>query len=161
MNEMFSDTIHQYIQAVSRERDTSEKKHLEEIFQHTEEKFSKKTASQKQHTECAVQFKLHIGLYFQSCTEDEIDKLKGENLKDHVWAFKNAGALNLDTINSKTKVADKKEAIKAAIRSYNKGEWKLSSEPAIPGIQKEDEGEVFDGYNYFHSSDEDGGWEAE
>jgi len=35
----------------------------------------------------------------------------------------------------------------------------LSSEYAVPGIQKDDEWELFDGYNDFHSSDEDNGWE--
>ncbi|KAF8815045.1 hypothetical protein BYT27DRAFT_7316373, partial [Phlegmacium glaucopus] len=93
--------------------------------------------------------------------KDEIDKLKGEKLKDHFQAFKKAGAPNLGTINSKSKVAEKREAIKAAIRSYNKGEWKLSPKYVDPGIQNEDEGEVFDGYNDFHSSDENSGWEDE
>ncbi|KAF8802811.1 hypothetical protein BYT27DRAFT_7244552 [Phlegmacium glaucopus] len=51
--------------------------------------------------------------------------------------------------------------LKAAIRSYNKGEWKLSPKYVDPGIQNEDEGEVFDGYNDFHSSDENSGWEDE
>ncbi|KAF8809612.1 hypothetical protein BYT27DRAFT_7337066 [Phlegmacium glaucopus] len=142
MNEMFSDTTHQYIRAVSRERDTSEKERLEEIN---------------------VQFKVadrisKVALIFK---EDEIDKLKGEKLKDHFQAFKKAGAPNLGTINSKSKVAEKREAIKAAIRSYNKGEWKLSPKYVDPGIQNEDEGEVFDGYDDFHSSDENSGWEDE
>ncbi|KAF8804757.1 hypothetical protein BYT27DRAFT_7234587 [Phlegmacium glaucopus] len=133
MNEMFSDTTHQYIRAVSRERDASEKEHLEGIVQHTEEKIAKKVAAKTKHTEFALIFK-----------EDEIDKLKGEKLKDHFQAFKKADAPNLGTINSKSKVAEKREAIKAAIRSYNKGEY---------------EGDVFDGYNDFHSSDENSGWE--
>ena len=161
MNEMLSDTTHQYIRAVSREKDTSEKEHLEDIVQHTEEKIAKRAAVKKQCTERAVQVAYCISQIALIFKEDEIDKLKGEKLKDHLQAFKNAGAPNLGTINSKTKVADKKEAIKAAIRSYNKGEWKLSSEYAAPGIQKEDEGEIFDGYNDFHSSDEDSGWEDE
>ncbi|KAF8804815.1 hypothetical protein BYT27DRAFT_7234469 [Phlegmacium glaucopus] len=161
MNEMFSDTTHQYIQAVSRERDTSEKERLEGIVQHTEEKIAKKVAAKTKHTERAVQVADHVSKVALIFKEDEIDKLKGEKLKDHFQAFKKAGAPNLGTINSKSKVAEKREAIKAAIRSYNKGEWKLSPKYVDPGIQNEDEGEVFDGYNDFHSSDENSGWEDE
>ncbi|KAF8809251.1 hypothetical protein BYT27DRAFT_7232351 [Phlegmacium glaucopus] len=161
MNEMFSDTTHQYIRAVSRERDTSEKERLEQIVQHTEEKIAKKVAAKTKRTERAVQVADRISKVALIFKEDEIDKLKGEKLKDHFQAFKKAGAPNLGTINSKSKVAEKREAIKAAIRSYNKGEWKLSPKYVDPGIQNEDEGEVFDGYNDFHSSDENSGWEDE
>ncbi|KAF8808386.1 hypothetical protein BYT27DRAFT_7232639 [Phlegmacium glaucopus] len=161
MNEIFSDTTHQYIRAVSRERDTSEKERLEQIVQHTEEKIAKKVAAKTKCTEHAVQVADHISKVALIFKEDEIDKLKGEKLKDHLQAFKKAGAPNLGTINSKSKVAEKREAIKAAIRSYNKGEWKLSPKYVDPGIQNEDEGEVFDGYNDFHSSDENSGWEGE
>jgi hypothetical protein len=161
MNEMFSDTTHQYIRAVSRERDTSEKERLEEIVQHTEEKIAKKVAAKTKRTERAVQVADRISKVALIFKEDEIDKLKGEKLKDHFQAFKKAGAPNLGTINSKSKVAEKREAIKAAIRSYNKGEWKLSPKYVDPGIQNEDEGEVFDGYDDFHSSDENSGWEDE
>ncbi|KAF8804951.1 hypothetical protein BYT27DRAFT_7105812, partial [Phlegmacium glaucopus] len=161
MNEMFSDTTHQYIRAVSRERDTSKKERLEEIAQHTEEKIAKKVAAKTKRTERAVQVADRISKVALIFKEDEIDKLKGEKLKDHFQAFKKAGAPNLGTINSKSKVAEKREAIKAAIRSYNKGEWKLSPKYVDPGIQNEDEGEVFDGYDDFHSSDENSGWEDE
>ncbi|KAF8801495.1 hypothetical protein BYT27DRAFT_7235736 [Phlegmacium glaucopus] len=139
------------------ERDTSEKERLK----HTEEKIAKKVAAKTKHTERAVQVADHISKVALIFKEDEIDMLKGEKLKDHFQAFKKAGAPNLGTINSKSKVAEKREAIKAAIRSYHKGEWKLSPEYVDPGIQNEDEGDVFDGYNDFHSSDENSGWEDE
>ncbi|KAF8800549.1 hypothetical protein BYT27DRAFT_7245559 [Phlegmacium glaucopus] len=143
------------------ERDTSEKEHLEDIVQHTEEKIAKKVAAKTKRTKRAVQVADRISKVALIFKEDEIDKLKGEKLKDHFQAFKKAGAPNLGTINSKSKVAEKREAIKAAIRSYNKGEWKLSPKYVDPGIQNEDEGEVFDGYNDFCSSDENSGWEDE
>ncbi|KAF8803394.1 hypothetical protein BYT27DRAFT_7214715 [Phlegmacium glaucopus] len=143
------------------ERDTSKKECLEEIVQHTEEKIAKKVAAKTKCTEHAVQVAYCISKVALIFKEDEIDKLKGEKLKDHFQAFKKAGAPNLGTINNKSKVAEKREAIKAAIRSYNKGEWKLSLKYIDSGIQNEDEGEVFDGYNDFHSSDENSGWEDE
>jgi len=108
-----------------------------------------KTAAKKQSTEHAVQVAYCISQVALIFREDTIDKLKGEKLKDHVQAHKNRCAPNLGRNNSKTKAAGKKEAIKAAIGSYNKGEWKLSSEYAIPRIQKEDERELFDRYNVF------------
>ncbi|KAF8800758.1 hypothetical protein BYT27DRAFT_7235975 [Phlegmacium glaucopus] len=143
------------------ERDTSKKERLEGIAQHTEEKIAKKVAAKTKRTERAVQVADRISKVALIFKEDEIDKLKEEKLKDHFHAFKKAGAPNLGTINSKSKVAEKREAIKAAIRSYNKGEWKFSPKYVDPGIQNEDEGEVFDGYNDFHSSDENSGWEDE
>ena len=57
----------------------------------------------------------------------EIKKLKGEKLKDHLLAYQNAGAPNLKDVTTRSKVDQIREALMAAIDSYNAGDWKISS----------------------------------
>ena len=88
----------------------------------------------------------------------EADRLKGEKLKDHMRAFKNAGAPNLQNVKAKTLVADIRNAIKEAIDLFNEGKWTPSAEYAAQG---EDSGEEFD-FSEPNSSDEGTcNWETE
>ena len=56
--------------------------------------------------------------------KDKVIALKGQALKDHLKAFQNAGAPNVQTLSAQIAVAQIREGLKVAIDLYNSGEWK-------------------------------------
>jgi hypothetical protein len=65
--------------------------------------------------------------------KDKIQKMVGNDLKEQLGAFRNAGAPNLDKVSARSKVEDLKIALIAAILSLEAEEWNL------PGQQKGEE----------------------
>jgi len=99
----------------------------------------------KEKAAAAAQHVASIELVFN---KDEVEKLKGQNLKDHLKAFKAAGAPNLQDMPLNTRVGDICEGIKQAIDLYSAGEWK-------PGGDESESGEEFEDLD----DDESDGWE--
>src|SRR6266487_2106881 len=55
--------------------------------------------------------------------KEKIKHLKGADLTLHLQAYKLAGAPNLQGVTSRSRVDDKRQALPAAIDSFNAGEW--------------------------------------
>ncbi|TFK29206.1 hypothetical protein FA15DRAFT_678043 [Coprinopsis marcescibilis] len=85
--------------------------------------------------------------------QDELEKLKGEALKTMVDVFKNFGAPGLDVLNSKSKVNEKREALKEAARLYHLGNWSLPVDDEDGGALSDDE--IVD------EMDENSDWESD
>jgi len=160
MDDKFSEETHQYIRGLAREKPTKEKERKIAIVQHTEEKIAVKEGKKKKRAAQAVQLADRVAKITLIFDKSEVDKLKGEKLKDHMRAFKKAGAPNLQNVKAKTLVADIRNAIKAAIDLYEEGKWTLPPEFAAPKSQGDDSGEEFD-FSDPNSSDEGSGWETE
>ena len=160
MENKFSEKTHQYIRELACERPKKEKERKATIVQHTEEKIAVKEGKKKKRAAQAVQLADCVAKITLIFDKSEVDKLKGEKLKDHMRAFKKAGAPNLQNVKAKTLVADIRNAIKEAIDLFNEGKWMLPPEYAAPESQGEDSGEEFD-FSDPNSSDEGNGWETE
>ena len=102
MEEKFSEKTHQYIRELSREKPTKEKERKAAIVKHTEEKIAVKAGNKKKREAQAAQLADRVAKVTLIFDKDEVDKLKGEKLKDHMRAFKTAGAPNLKNVKAKT-----------------------------------------------------------
>ena len=160
MDDKFSEKTHQYIRELAREKPTKEKERKAAIVKHTEEKIAVKAGKKKKREAQAAQLADRVGKVTLIFDKNEVDRLKGEKLKDHMRAFKQAGAPNLQNVKAKTLVADIRNAIKEAIDLFNEGKWKPPSQHTAPESQGEDSGEEFD-FSDPDSSDEGSGWETE
>ena len=102
MDDKFSEETHQYIRELAREKPTKEKERKAAIVKHTEEKIAVKAEKKKKHEAQADQLADHVAKITLIFDKGEIDRLKGEKLKDHMRAFKQAGAPNLQNVKAKT-----------------------------------------------------------
>ena len=114
-----------------------------EIVKHAEEKIVKKKAAKEKHAENAIKKAARISQTKHEFDKETIKKTKGPELRDLVAAFKIADALNLDSINSKSKVPELKSALCDTIDLFNAGEWQ------------------FKGSEYSQKNDEESGKEEE
>ena len=141
---------------MAREKPTKEREKKITIVQHTKEKIVVKEGKKKKRAAQAIQL-AKVTLTFN---KEEVDKLKGNALRDHMRAFKKAGAPNLQNVKAKTLVADIKNVIKEAIDLFEEGNWTLPPEYAVPKPQGDDSGEKFN-FSDPNSSEEESGWETE
>ena len=147
-----------YIREVSRERDTSKKDKKRQIVKHTEENIVKKKAAKEKCAEYAIKKAARISQTKLEFDKEKIKKTKGPELRDLVVAFKIAGALNLDGINSKSKVPELKSALCDTIDLFNAGEWQLKGSELTKDSQENDEEYEEE---YLSNDDGDSSWEYE
>jgi hypothetical protein len=141
MAQKFQPDDHQYIRRLAREQNSGgvEKQRKRDMLQHAQAKVDKcLKASQKRQKNAAekAQRVAAVQLIFD---KDKVIALKGQALKDHIKAFQNAGAPNVQTMSAKTAVAQIREGLKAAIDLYTSGEWKPAdhSQPGEPSDDSE------------------------
>lgn len=84
INIKFSEKTHQYIRELARKKPTKEKERKAAIVQHTEEKIALKEERKKKRTAQAVQLADRVAKITLIFDKSEVDKLKGEKLKDHM-----------------------------------------------------------------------------
>ena len=98
---------------MAHEKPTKERERRIAIVQHTKEKIVVKEGKKKKRAAQA------IAKTILTFNKEEVDKLKGNASRDHMRAFKKAGAPNLQNVKAKTLVADE-------------GKWTLPPEHAVP-----------------------------
>jgi len=152
MEEKFSDNTHQYIRELAHEKPTKEKERKAVIVQHTEEKIEVKETKKRNRVVKANQLADRIAKIELIFDKGKIDKLKADNLRDHLRAFQKAGAPNVQSLKIRAKVGDIKNGIKQAIDLFNEGKWELP-----PKHQEDCSGEEFS-FSDTGSSDD---WETE
>ena len=152
MEEKFSDNTHQYIRELACEKPTKEKERKAVIVQHTEEKIEVKETKKRNRVVKANQLADRIAKIELIFDKGKIDKLKADNLRDHLRAFQKAGAPNVQSLKIRAKVGDIKNGIKQAIDLFNEGKWELP-----PKHQEDCSGEEFS-FSDTGSSDD---WETE
>ena len=145
---------------MAHEKPTKERERKIAIVQHTKEKIVVKEGKKKKCAAQAIQLADCVAKVTLTFDKEEVDKLKGNALRDHMQAFKKAGAPNLQNVKAKTLVADIRNVIKEAIDLFEEGKWTLPPEYAVPKPQGDDSGEEFD-FSDPNSSDEESGWETE
>ena len=160
MEEKFSDNTHQYIRELAREKPTKEKERKAAIVQHTEEKIEVKEIKKKKRVAQATQLADRVAKVTLIFDKSEVDKLKGDKLRDHLRAFKKAGAPNIQNLKINAKVGEIKNGIKQAIDLLNERIWELPPEYVAPKTQEDCSGEEFS-FSDPDSSDEGSNWETE
>jgi hypothetical protein len=96
-----------------------------QIIDHEEGKIQQTNVAKKAKAETAAR----IAAVKLIWNKEEIQKLKGNTLKDHLRAFKKAGAPNLDKVNTNTPVARIREGLQEAIDLHKSGAWKSALDP--------------------------------
>ena len=107
----------------------------------------------------------HISQTKLEFDKETIKKTKGLELRDLVAAFKIAGALNLDSINSKSKAPELKSALCDTIDLFNAEGWQLKGSELTEDSQENDEEsgkeEGSEEKNLSNNDDGDSAWEYE
>lgn len=156
VKEHFSDDTHKYVCKLAREKDTREKDRLLGIVEHNESRIQKKEAQKKKCEDRATQAAARIATIELNFNKDEIDKMKGDTLRDHFVAFKEAGAPMPNSVKRSSKVGELKDAIKGAIDSYKKREWTSKYDLQAPSdIEEEEEEEEIEWTDTSGISDND------
>lgn len=92
------------------------------IVEHAQVKVNRRIAAKAIRQEKAAMIAKRVETVKLVFDKEKIKKLKGESLRDHLRAFKTAGAPNLKSMPIRTLVGNIKEALMAAIDLYNNGE---------------------------------------
>ena len=101
-----------------------ELKRKQKLVQHTQAKNKKKRAAVEKRKQNAAKKAERLAVVELIFDKEEIKKLKGAKLKDHLLAYQNAGASIPKDITIRTVVGQIREALQMAIDSFNAGEWK-------------------------------------
>ena len=123
MKKKFQHEDFQYLYKMARNSKGEEKKRKEDIIKFAEACIKQKEERNKNWQENALKRAERFASVQLIFNKDDLDKLKSQKLQDHVEAFINAGASGFEGIKTKTKVGEKREALKKAIDAKEKGIW--------------------------------------
>ena len=141
MEKKFQDEDYKFIHQMARESRGEEKRRREEFVLHAEAKVAKKReAAEKRKAKAAAVAEKIIGIKL-ILDREEVMKLKGQALKDHLKAFQAAGAPNLKGITQSTRVGIIRDSLQKAVDLYLAGEWKpiqTAEEEASAGEEESD-----------------------
>jgi serine phosphatase RsbU (regulator of sigma subunit) len=133
MDSNFEPQDYQYIYKKAREADGQHRdaQRKEAQVEFNEARIEKRLATREARKEKAERRAERVAAVKLIFDKDEIKKLKGQSLKDHLDAFKKAGAPIPSNITAKTLVGQIREALVAAIDSYHNKSWvpKVLPEP--------------------------------
>jgi len=158
MEKKFQPEDHMYIRQLAR---TDEAKGLEQakrkaIVEHAQAKIDKRKVAKAAKLKKAAEVDGRVAAVKLIFDKEQIKKLKGQSLKDHLLAFKRASAPNLQNISIRTPVAKIREGIMESIDLFNSGQWKPSTIDDLEMSSEEsDSGEEFD------FDEEENDWEDE
>jgi hypothetical protein len=121
MEKKFQAEDYKFVCQMARESRGEEKKRREELVLHAEAKIAKQADASKKRKEKAAAVAQKIADIKLILDREEVVKLKGQALKDHLKAFQAAGAPNLKTISLSSKVAIIREGLQKAVDLYLAG----------------------------------------
>ncbi len=144
MDQNFQTEDYQFIrkQARQAESEHGEFARKQALIQHTQAKNDRRMARIEERKTKAAEKAERVAAVKLIFDKEEVKKLKGDRLKDHLLAYQRAGAPIAKGITVRTAVAQIREALHAAIDSFNNGEWNLnvsSSEESASGDTDSDE----------------------
>jgi hypothetical protein len=125
MEDNFQPEDHQFIHEMARKADSQrqEENRKRMLVEHNEAKIQKRQAALETKKRNALQKAGRIAAVTLIFDKEEVAKLKGEKLKDHLLAFKQAGAPGLQGITTRSTVGQIRQALQSAIGSFNNGDW--------------------------------------
>jgi len=144
---------YRYIHKLAQEANNEEKKCCQELVEFHDQRQARKTAL-KNTREWNAKATAERLVQLDIILDEEVAKaLKGQNLKDQVKLFRNAGAPNMQQRALLTRVADMRNALLAAITLHAEGIWK-------PGNDKDSDDEsIEDSEEQDEDSEEGEEWE--
>ena len=147
MEKNFQDEDYKFIHKMARESRGEERKRREELVQHAEAKVAKKADDAKKRKAQAAAVAQKIAGIKLILDKEQVVKLKGQALKDHLRAFQAAGAPNLKGITQSSKVNIIREGLQKAVGLYLTGDWKpiqTAEENVNSGSESGEEIEMID-----------------
>jgi len=156
MEKQFQPEDYKFVRKMARQADSQklELKRKQKLVQHTQAKNEKKRAAAEKRKQNAAKKAERLAAVELIFDKEEIKKLKGEKLKDHLLAYQNAGAPIPKGITIRTVVGQIREALQMAIDSFNAGEWKPEA-----SSETESSGDETDPIEEFDSEGEESDWE--
>jgi hypothetical protein len=129
MQQKFQPEDHQFIRQMARHADSQgeEKKRKQMLVDFSEAKIQKKKDTSEKRKKTASEKAIRVAAIPLILDKEEVVKLKGEKLKDHLLAFKQAGASIPSDITTRSTVVQIRDALQNAVDSFNNGEWKPHS----------------------------------
>ena len=126
MEKKFQSEDYKYIRQLARK---DEAKGLEQakkkaVVEHAQARIDKRIAAKAARKEKAAEVAGRVAAVKLIFDKQQISKLKGQNLKDHLQAFQRAGAPNLEKMSLRTTVAKIREGLVESIDLFNSGQWK-------------------------------------
>lgn len=144
MDTKLTDEDHTWLHKEAREMKGVDKKRRLEIIEHNEAKINEKQEASKQRKKKAANKAAAIAKVELIFDKEEIEKLKGEKLKDHLRAFKAAGAPGLEKVSTNTKVAEIRKGLLNAVELFKQHKWKPDNSKNADDSGSEDGEEVID-----------------
>ena len=126
MDAHFQPEDYKFIHQKARQDDSRqiEIKRKEALVKHAEDMIQQRSKASEKKKKKAAETTGRVAAIKLIFNKEEIAKLKGQALTDHIAAFQQHGAPNLDGITVRTVVGLKRKALCAAIDSYHAGGWK-------------------------------------
>ncbi len=151
MEKMFHPDDYEFVWRVAREADSQklEPKRRKGIVQHNQARNNKRRAGQEMRRRNAVQKANRIAAVKVIENQEEVKDLKGQQLRDCLAAYKQWGAPIPASVTTASRVGPIREAIRAAIASYNAGEWRIEGISEAELVNEED----------LDSEEDDSSWE--
>jgi hypothetical protein len=117
MEDNFQPEDHQFICEMARKADSQrqEENRKRMLVKHNEAKIQKRQAALETKKRNALQKAGRIAAVTLIFDKEEVAKLKGEKLKDHLLAFKQAGAPGLQGITARSTVGQIRQALQSAM----------------------------------------------
>jgi hypothetical protein len=159
MEKNFQADDYKFVHQMARESRGEEKKRREEMVLHAEARIAKQADAAKKRKAKAAAAAQKIAGITLILNREEVVKLKGQALKDHLKAFQAAGAPNLKAIHSSSKVGIIREGLQKAVDLYLAGEWRpiqATEEGDNDGSDSDEEIEIPD---HLMGEDNDSDWE--
>jgi hypothetical protein len=125
MQDKFQAEDHQFIRQMARSLDShgEEAKRKRMLVEHNEARIQKRKAVSEKRKNDAADKAERIAAIPLIFDKEEIVKLRGQKLKDHLLAFQQAGAPHLGGITVRSTVQQIRVALQKAVESFHDGVW--------------------------------------
>ena len=123
MKKKFQAEDYKFIHKIVCENKEEEKTRRKEIVLHAEAKMARQAAAAEKRNTNAAATAERIARIKLILDREEVIKLKGKNLKDHLKAFLAAGAPNVKSISQNATVDATRQGLQKAANKYLAGKW--------------------------------------
>ena len=147
MEKKFQPEDYKYIHQLAHKDEAKgvERAKKQAIVGHLQHKIDKKRAARAARLGKAAKVAGCVAAVKLIFDKEQVRKLKGEKLKDHLQAFQRAGAPNLQNMSLRTPVVKIREGLMQSIDLFSTGQWKPNTNVGLETIPMESEsGEEFD-----------------
>ena len=147
MEKKFQPEDYKYIHQLAHKDEAKgvERAKKQAIVGHLQHKIDKKRAARAARLGKAAKVAGRVAAVKLIFDKEQVRKLKGEKLKDHLQAFQRAGAPNLQNMSLRTPVVKIREGLMQSIDLFSTGQWKPNTNVGLETIPMESEsGEEFD-----------------